>query len=64
MTAVLKTTEEEPTNEPLPSAQLVDIQPNNYSIQTDCPYDCEGYNTELDKLTQRDLDAPALVQSL
>ncbi|KAI0826090.1 hypothetical protein BC629DRAFT_47848 [Irpex lacteus] len=64
MSYALAAKEQEPTDEQLPSAQLGDMQPNNYPIPTEWPYDCEGYNAASELLTEADLAAPDGVKLL
>lgn len=64
MSYALAAKEQKPTDEQLPSAQLGDMQPNNYPIPTEWPYDCEGYNAASELLTEADLAAPDGVKLL
>jgi hypothetical protein len=64
MSTKLNATEQEPTEEVLPAAQLGDLPPNNYPLPTKYPYDCDTYNLPQNELTQDDREASDLVQPL
>lgn len=64
MTNVPTATEQEPTDEELPGAQMDDLPPNNYPLHTEWPYKCEIYDAVPEEATEADAEASELVKPL
>lgn len=64
MSNIATATEQEPTEEELPEAQLKDLPPNNYAVHTKWPYSCELYDRVPAEPSEADKTAPDIVTPL
>lgn len=64
MSSIATGSEQEPTEEELPGAQLKDTPPNNYDVRTKWPYNCELYDQVAAEPSEADKMASDIVTPL